>query len=135
MGFGETDPDCWLAWLQNALWESAHSLPFSVRWDMGMFDGTDAWLEFGMAAFLMAQGDCEGAGRALATAQHPCTTDAAFSPTRVPRRQTVTLAPQRIGTTRTGRTMRNMIGGLVRRPGRRRGSPSTVGPGRLSGAR
>ena len=57
MGFGETDPDCWSNWLQNAIWETSQGLPFTVRWDMGMFNGTDTWLEFGMAAFLMAQGD------------------------------------------------------------------------------
>ena len=57
MGFGETDPDCWANWLQNALWETSEGLPFTVRWDMGMFNGSDAWLEFGMASFLMAQGD------------------------------------------------------------------------------
>lgn len=57
MGFGETDPDCWANWLKNAMWETSKGLPFIVRWDMGMFNGTDAWLEFGMAAFLMAQGD------------------------------------------------------------------------------
>ena len=57
MGFGETDVDCWANWLENALWETSQGLPFTVRWDMGMFNGTDAWLEFGMAAFLMAQGD------------------------------------------------------------------------------
>jgi hypothetical protein len=39
------------------MWETAQGLPFTVRWDMGMFDGADRWLEFGMAAFLMAQGE------------------------------------------------------------------------------
>lgn len=57
MGFGNVDRDCWSNWLQNAIWETSQGLPFTIRWDMGMFSGTDAWLEFGMAAFLMAQGD------------------------------------------------------------------------------
>ena len=57
MGFGCVDRDCWASWMQNALWETSKGLAFTVRWDMGMFNGTDAWLEFGMAAFLMAQGD------------------------------------------------------------------------------
>lgn len=56
MGFGCTDRDCWANWMQNALWETAQGLPFTIRWDMGMFGGSDDWLEFGMAAFLMAQG-------------------------------------------------------------------------------
>ena len=33
---------------------------FQVRWDMGMFNGSrgnTTWLEFGMASFLIAQGD------------------------------------------------------------------------------
>ena len=40
------------------MWETKHKqgLPFVVRWDMGMFDWTKGWLEFGMASFLMAQG-------------------------------------------------------------------------------
>jgi hypothetical protein len=57
MGFGCEDRDCWASWLRNAIWETAQGLPFAVRWDMGMFGGSDEWLEFGMAAFLMAQGD------------------------------------------------------------------------------
>merc|ERR1712232_102347 len=57
MGFGCVDIDCWSNWLQNAIWETEQGLPFTVRWDMGMFGGSDDWLEFGMAAFLMAQSD------------------------------------------------------------------------------
>lgn len=57
MGFGCVDVDCWANWLENAIWETSQGLPFTIRWDMGMFGGSDDWLEFGMAAFLMAQGD------------------------------------------------------------------------------
>jgi hypothetical protein len=58
MGFGCEDRDCWVNWLQNAIWETEQGLPFTIRWDMGMYrNNSDAWLEFGMAAFLMAQGD------------------------------------------------------------------------------
>ena len=57
MGFGCEDRDCWANWLNNAVWETAQGLPFVVRWDMGMEGGSDSWLEFGMAAFLMAQGE------------------------------------------------------------------------------
>ena len=56
MGFGCEDIDCWANWLQNAIWETSVGLPFTIRWDMGMNNASDAWLEFGMAAFFMAQG-------------------------------------------------------------------------------
>jgi hypothetical protein len=37
--FGCEDPNCWANWLENAIWESSQNLPFTIRWDMGMFAG------------------------------------------------------------------------------------------------
>ena len=44
------------AWHVQMFRETTNGLPFTIRWDMGMFrNNSDTWLEFGMACFLMAQ--------------------------------------------------------------------------------
>ena len=102
MGFGETDPDCWSNWLRNAIWESSKGLPFTVRWDMGMFNGTDAWLEFGMAAFLMAQ-----VSQLCTYAAPPHVVGDVHCASRV---TTVILERPQTGTTKTGRTTDSTTG-------------------------